>query len=146
VPPTDTRPRPALGRRRFHLPAVLAVALAIAIPIAVVAQLAPGLAGPRHVAALRISNGNPYQVNVEVTGAARRGWLDLGSIGREQTKTVEEIPDQGPQWVFRFSYGGVDAGRLDVARSELERAGWSVSVPAAVAERLRSAGLPPSAS
>ncbi len=142
---TGTQPRPVLGRRRSPLPAVLAL-LAMAIAVGVAAQLGSSLSAPHRVARLRISNPNPYQVNVEVSGAAGGGWVDLGSIGREQTKTLEEISDQGPQWVFRFSYGGVDAGRLEVPRSELVREGWSLSLPGEIAERLGAAGLVPSAS
>jgi hypothetical protein len=59
---------------------------------------------------------------------------------------VEEVADQGREWVFRFSYGGVDAGELVLSRDRLARDGWNITVPSAVAERLRDAGVQESAS
>ncbi len=94
---------------------------------------------------LTVENPSPYTVNVEVTGAARDGWLKLGSFRREGRRTVEELADQGHEWVFRFSYGGVDAGELAVDRDQLAKNGWSVTVPPEVGERLQEAGLSESA-
>lgn len=142
--PSVTRLPPAARLPRSALAAVAAVAIAIAMGLAV--ELGPTLTVPAHVAGLRIANPTVYQVNVEVTDARDGRWLDLGAIGPERSKTVEEVTDQGRRWVFRFSYGGVDAGRIDAARSELEGAGWMLTVPREVGERLRTAGLAPSAS
>ena len=95
---------------------------------------------------LTVDNPSPYNVNIQVTGAERDGWLDLGSFAREARRAVEEVADQGPQWVFHFSYGGVDAGELVISRERLADERWRITVPAGVAERLREAGLPESAS
>jgi hypothetical protein len=54
------------------------------------------------------------------------------------------VIDQGEQWVFRFTYGGVDGGELVVPRTELEASGWKVTVPQQFAERMRAAGVGPS--
>ena len=95
---------------------------------------------------LAVDNPSPYNVNIEVAGTDRAGWLDVGSFRREERRTVEEVADQGREWVFRFSYGGVDAGELVISRERLADQRWRITVPAGVAERLREAGLPESAS
>jgi hypothetical protein len=92
-----------------------------------------------------VANPGVYHVNVEVADARRRAWLDLGTASRERTKSVEQVSDQGPRWVFRFSYGGIEAGEVVVARSELQAAGWKLTVPDEAIDRLRRAGLAPSA-
>ncbi len=65
--------------------------------------------------------------------------------GTTRLRSVEEVADQGREWVFRFSYGGVDAGELVITPGQLARDGWEITVPSAVAERLHEAGLPESA-
>jgi hypothetical protein len=94
---------------------------------------------------LTVENRLPYIVNVEVTGGQHDGWLSLGSFRRESRRIVEEVADQGDQWVFRFSYAGVDAGELVVTRQQLVNDGWKIIVPPEVGERLRQAGLSESA-
>jgi hypothetical protein len=94
---------------------------------------------------LTVDNPSPYNVNIQVAGRERQGWLDLGSFPRQGRRTVEEVADQGLEWVFRFSYGGVDAGVLVISRDQLARDGWETTVPSAVAERLHEAGLQESA-
>ena len=90
---------------------------------------------------LTVENPSPYIINVDVTGAKRDGWFNVGTVRRENRQTFEELPDPGDQWVFRFSYGGVDAGELIVSRAQLARDGWKITVPGEVTERLREAGL-----
>ena len=138
----DTRPTPALRHRRG---AVLGLVLALAVGATVVAELAPRLAVPRHIATLRVVNPTVYQVNLDVADGDDGPWLDLGTFNREASKTVEQVGDQGRRWVFRLSSGGVDAGRFVVARSALERAGWTLRIPQSAGDRLREAGLAPSA-
>jgi hypothetical protein len=94
---------------------------------------------------LTVDNPSPYNVNIQVAGTKRQGWLDLGSFPRQARRTVEEVVDQGRDWVFRFSYGGVDAGELVISRDQLARDGWVTIVPSAVTERLHEAGLQESA-
>jgi hypothetical protein len=94
---------------------------------------------------LTVDNQTTYDVNVEVTGVNRDRWLDVGYFRRETRRRVEEVADQGREWVFRFSYGGFRAGDLVVSREQLMRDGWRITVPPNVAERLREAGLSESA-
>lgn len=99
---------------------------------------------PSRVAALTVTNPSPYQVNVEISPAGEERWLDLGAVERESDRTIEEIPDLGANWVFRFQSAGVDGGRLDVARAALREAGWKVTVPPEIVERFKVAGVMPS--
>jgi hypothetical protein len=140
--PTATRPLPSLDRLRPRrlLVAVLAVAAVAAVAIAV----APWFRTESPVARLTIDNPTVYQVNVEVSGSDG-GWLDLGAVERQGSKTVEEVTDQGSRWLFRFSYGGVGGGEVALARSDLAAGGWHVTIPATVGQRLHDAGLAPSA-
>lgn len=98
-----------------------------------------------YVPRLTVVNDTEYNVNVEVTGAAHDGWLDLGAVSRGRTQTLEQIVDQGGRWSFRFSYAGVAAGDLSLDRSGLAAQGWRVTIPPQVGERLKAAGLRPSA-
>lgn len=141
-PPTRTDPTPVLRHRRGS---VLGVLLGTAASPAVLGVVAPMMRLPHQVPKLVVSNPTVYQMNVQVTGDPSSGWMDLGGVGRERTKTIEEVADQGERWVFRFSYGGVDAGQLVVERSALETAGWRITLPDGTTDRLRAAGLPPSA-
>jgi hypothetical protein len=100
---------------------------------------------PPRVAALTVANPSPYQVSVEVSPAGEERWLDLGAVDRERDRTIEELPDLGTRWVFRFASGGVEGGRVEVARTVLRDAGWKITVPPDVVERFEAAGLRPSA-
>lgn len=93
------------------------------------------------MARLTIDNPTAYQLNIELTDGGRHRWFDLGAVGPERNKTVQEVADQGEQWVFRLSYGGMDAGEVVVARSELAPTGWRVTIPVETGDRLHAAGL-----
>ena len=132
--------RPSLART-----GLLAGLAAAGLVLLLVLLLLASSSEPGRVATLTVTNPSPYQVNLEISGAGEEQWLDLGAVGREKTRTIEELPDLGDAWVFRFSSGGVDGGRLEVARTVLRQAGWKISVPAEVAARFEEAGLRPSA-
>ena len=134
------------GPRSAQLASVAIVLIGFAVTVGVAFPVAGlGVGAPSSFRQLTVHNPTPYMVNVDVTGAKREGWLDLGSFRRESQRTVEEVADQGRQWVFRFSSGGVEAGELVVSRDQLAHDGWTVTVPAEVTERLRDAGLSESA-
>ena len=119
--------------------ALLAVASAGVLVMIEAARL------PSFVPRLSITNPTPYDVEIDARGTAGVGWLNLGGIRRESTKRLYEVIDQGEQWVFRFSYGGAEGGELTVPRRDLRASGWRVAIPAEVGDRLRAAGLSPSA-
>lgn len=139
---------PVLIRPRSSArPSVLA-GLAVMAVVAIGGVLAVsrlGLDEPSFVRELTVVNPLVYKIDIEVKGPDHTGWTDLGTIRRETTKTIEEVVDQGSHWVFRFSYGGEVGGEMTTDRSGLEATGWRITVPADVGERLRQAGLKPSA-
>jgi hypothetical protein len=122
-----------------------AVALAAVLGVAGTALAASWFRGPPVVARVTIENPTAYQIVVEVGSPGRKGVLDLGAVRRAGNQTHEQVVDQGAAWVFRFSYAGYDGGKLMVSRAQLSRDGWRITVPAEVGERLRTAGLAPSA-
>lgn len=137
-----TPPRP----RSAQLTGVAIVLISFAVTVGVAFPVARlGVGEPTSFRQLTVHNPTPYMVNVDVTGAKRDGWLEVGSFRRESQPTVEELADQGRQWVFRFSYGGVEAGELVVSRDRLAHGGRRITVPAEVTQRLRDAGLSESA-
>ena len=141
--PTATRPLPAGMRVR---PAwLLAAAVGVIALVAAFVAVAPAFRTDKPVPRVTIDNPTLYAVNVEVSGSGTGAWLDLGAVEREGSTTVEQVTDQGPQWTFRFSYGGVDAGEVTVARAALAHAGWRLAIPETVGQRLHDAGLSPSA-
>ncbi|HEV3400227.1 MAG TPA: hypothetical protein VG078_00245 [Acidimicrobiales bacterium] len=138
--PVLTRPRsiqslPALA-------GVLAWTILVLSPLLLVARLT---AGPSFVSEVTVDNPLVYKVNVEVKPGDGGGWTGLGTVRRETSKTVEKVVDQGSTWTFRFTYGRQLGGEMTVNRSELRAAGWRVTVPPEVGDRLRQAGLRPSA-
>lgn len=141
--PTVTRPLPA--RQRVRLGWLLAAIVGTVALVAVFVAVAPAFRSDAPVRRVTIENPTVYSVNVEVSAGGRGGWLDLGAVDREGAKTVEQVTDQGPRWTFRFSYGGVGAGDLTVPRTDLAAAGWRLTIPETVGQRLHDAGLSPSA-
>jgi hypothetical protein len=125
-------PRPAAG-------------LSLAIALLVGLRLAPALEVGPFIPRLTVDNPTPFAVNLQVAGPPGQGSSDVGTVGRETQDVVEQVLDAGDRWVFRFSYGGVDAGEVELSRAVLRAAGWRLSVPPEVAGRLAAAGLTPSA-
>jgi hypothetical protein len=141
VSPVLTRPRPSKS-----LPAVAGVvawAVLVLSPLLVVDRLTAG--DPSFVRGVTVVNPLVYKINVDVKAPDGDGWSGLGTVRRETTKTVEQVVDQGPAWNFRFSYGGELGGEMTVGRPQLAADGWRVTVPPDVGDRLRQAGLRPSA-
>ena len=137
--PLETLRRPpSVGKTN----AVVAVALAAAAVLALAAS--SSTIGPAFIPRLTIVNPTVYEVEVDVDDPGRSGVVAFGAVRREKSRTVEELIDQGRRWVFRFSYGGVDAGQLVLSDGDMERAGWRVTIPPEVGHFLEGSGIPPS--
>ncbi|MGQ0431524.1 MAG: hypothetical protein ACT452_03840 [Microthrixaceae bacterium] len=95
--------------------------------------------GPDFVDRVTIANPTAFDVDVNVAGSDG-ALLDLAYVIAGETKVVRGVIDQGDVWIFHFSYGGTDAGKLRLDRTRLERSGWRVEIPEAVADRLDAAG------
>jgi hypothetical protein len=139
--PVLTRPRPAPPRSRAD---ILTVIVATVAGLALLLVVSSALRLPPFVDAITISNPHEWHVEVKVDGADRSSWIGLGGVGRARTHTYRSVIDSGKEWVFRFSYGGIDGGELVRSRAELEGGGWKVTVPAEFAHRMRAAGVSPS--
>lgn len=138
---TRPRPRPPGSKRSWSL---VALALAGAAAIALMSLVFAASRLPSYVDNVTVANPHQWDVGVEVSGAERDGWLGMGTVDRTGSYAFQQVIDQGQEWVFRFSYAGVDGGELVVPRSELEASGWKVTVPEQFAERMRTAGVGPS--
>ena len=104
------------------------LALLLAVPLLAAALVLSRT--PAHVPTLTIRNPAEYRLNVGLAGDAGEWALPLGSVDRTTFLTLDDVLDQGGNWVFRFSYGGVDAAELRLTRAELAAADWTVTVPA----------------
>jgi hypothetical protein len=135
--------RPRSSRRPSALGGLAASAALVVIPVLLVGRLIA--AEPSFVSEVTVVNPLVYKVNVDVRGPVDDGWSGLGTVRRETTKTVEQVVDQGATWTFRVTYGGEVGGEVTVGRAQLEAVGWRVTIPPEVGERLRQAGLMPSA-
>jgi hypothetical protein len=138
--PVDVRPLAPSARVTSRLPHALAVIGAVAVAAAAAGVSRP----PAFVDRIELVNRSPYELSVDVRGAAARGWVPLGYVDQEATTPVHEVLDQGGRWTFRFSAQGQSGGQLTVSRADLEAGDWRLDIPDAVGERLRGSGAPPS--
>jgi len=99
-------------------------------------------AGPAAVARITFVNQTVYALDVDVSSGTG-SWSSAGFVPKQSTAVVEEVPDQGDMWVFRFAAQGRSGGEVHMIRAELERSGWRIDVPAEVGRRLADAGAPP---
>lgn len=97
---------------------------------------------PPTVETITVANSTGYDLDVQVTGRDRNGWLPMAIAEARSERTTEKVSDQGDVWIFRFLHWGDPLGELSLTRAELERNGWRVEVPAEVEERLRELGRP----
>lgn len=141
-PPTVVRPDTSARARRHIGLAVAAVVAGLAVALGLTSLV--GLSsGPETVARITFENPTAYALDIEVSSGATGGWTSAGSVRQRSTGEVSEVIDQGDVWVFRFDSQGASGGQLRLSRTELEAAGWRVSIPAEVGARLANAGAPP---
>lgn len=141
-PPTVVRPDTSARTRRHIGLAVAAVVAGLAVALGLTSLV--GLSsGPETVARITFENPTAYALDIEVSSGAAGGWTSAGSVRQRSTGEVSEVIDQGDVWVFRFDSQGASGGQLQLSRTELEAAGWRVSIPAEVGARLATAGAPP---
>lgn len=141
-PPTAVRPDTSKRNRRHFGLAVAAVVVGLGVTIGLTSLV--GLSsGPTTVARITFENPTVYALDIEASSGAAGGWTSAGSVRQRSTAEVSEVIDQGDVWVFRFDSQGASGGELRLSRSELEAAGWRVSIPAEVGARLAAAGAPP---
>lgn len=84
---------------------------------------------PPRVAHLDIVNHSSTEVEVGVSGPARDDRLGLAVALPQRTTRVDDVVDQGDEWVFAFGTAGCPAEEVRVSRQRLEEAGWRIAVP-----------------
>lgn len=134
---TLTASRPAQRARRPDLVPAVVVGLFTAVLLVAVATT---LRTPDHVS-LTVDNPLEWRTEVSVRGAGDADWTDAGAVSRGDSLEFLQLPDQGSDWVFRFSYGG-QSTEVQVTRDQLKAEGWTVEVPAALGTALQEAGVP----
>ena len=141
-PPTIVQPDTA--RRVSHRLGLGLAAVVLGIAAAIGLTYLVGLSsGPATVARITFDNPTAYALDIEVSSAPGSGWTSAGSVRQKSTAEVTEVVDQGDVWLFRFDSQGASGGELRLSRTEMEAAGWRVSIPAEVGNRLAGAGAPP---
>jgi hypothetical protein len=99
---------------------------------------------PPTVERITIANSTEYDIDVDVTGQDRQGWLPLAIVDARSEDAVEGVIDQGDVWIFRFEHSGDSIDELRLTREELEGSGWRVEIPAEVGQHLQELGRPTS--
>jgi hypothetical protein len=116
----------------------------VIVAAAVLLTLLVDLSGrPKTVPHITFENPTAYALDIEVSPGTGTGWTSAGSVAQHATADVQEVVDQGDEWLFRFDSQGETGGQLRLSRTELEAAGWRVTIPPEVGQRLADAGAPP---
>jgi hypothetical protein len=114
------------------------VVLAGAIAVAAFVGIQAVLRGPELVDRVTVVNETPYLVDIEVTGNARDGWLELGPVSPGETHNFGSVVDQGGEWIFHITTGPHDGGRIPVTKAEPSGRWVSPSPPVQHARSRRS--------
>ena len=135
-----TMTRPHAPRRTF--PPISVIALVV-VGVLLCATMAYALRDPDVVPSVTVDNPSELDVNVSVHPAGNGGSLVLATVPSTSSATNLDVLDQGDDWVFTFSSGGIDGGSLRVPRAKLAADGWRVAVPDSVIRRLQDGAFVP---
>jgi hypothetical protein len=135
-----TMARPDAPRRT--VPPLSLVALVVAGALVCVG-MALAVRDPDVVDHVTIDNPSAVEVTVDVRSAPGAARLLLPTISAGNHATSNDVLDQGDEWIFGFSSGGIQGGTLRMSRAMLAADGWRVVVPNAVIERLQAASFVP---
>jgi hypothetical protein len=135
-----TMARPHAPRRTF--PPLPLIALFVVGALLCVA-MAFALQDPEVVPRVTVANPSRLDVNVSVRPEGDSSRLILATVSPTTTATNLDVLEQGDEWVFSFSSGGVDGGTLRVSRAKLAADGWRVEIPQSVIQRLQSGTFVP---
>ena len=135
-----TMTRPHAPRRTF--PPISVIALVV-VGVLLCAAMAYALRDPDTVPSVTVDNPSELDVNVSVHPADDDARLILATVPPTSSATNLDVLDQGDEWIFTFSSGGIEGGTLRVSRAKLAADGWRVSVPESVIQRLQSGTFVP---
>ena len=133
---TLSRPEAPAGRAQV-VPAFLVGAF-----LAVVLVLVSFSLRTPDMVSVTVDNPLQWRSEVSVRSADSTAWTPAGAVARESDLTFLELPDQGSDWVVRFSYAG-STEEVAVTRDELAAQSWTIEVPASLGTQLDEAGIPP---
>lgn len=132
---TLTRP-PMKAKRPEVIPvAIVGVILAALFGLALLHLRTPDMVR------FTVDNKLPWRAEVSARPADSSSWTGAGAVWRDGRLDFLEFPDQGTDWVIRFSYAG-ESEEVEVTRDQLAAADWTVEVPESLAARLEAAGVP----
>jgi len=131
APTLQSPPAPPTERR----PVAEWIALLVVIGL-LVATMVLLVRGPDFVHHVSVTNHSNLQIDVDVTGGQRDGWLAVAIARPNGSVTTREVVDEGDTWIFRFHSGGHNGGELRVNRGDLARAGFRIVIPERVTDRL----------
>ena len=96
------------------------------------------LRDPDVVARVTVTNTSTLAVNVDVRGTTSGNRLVLDTVPPGGRTANVDVLEQGDQWIFGFTSGGVDGGTVRVSRAKLAADGWRLAIPDDVIARLQS--------
>jgi hypothetical protein len=105
--------------------------------------MAYALRAPDFVPRVSVENPSALDINVSVRSTPDGPRLLLATVPGGRAVNNQDVLDQGDEWIFAFSSGGVDGGTLRVTRAKLAGDDWRVTIPDDVVARLRSRSYTP---
>jgi hypothetical protein len=105
--------------------------------------MALALRDPEVVARVTVENPSPIPVNVDVRSGPDDAALILATVPPGNSAQNLDVLDQGDDWVFTFSSGGIDGGSLRVPRAKLAADDWRDAIPDSVIRRLQDGTFVP---
>jgi hypothetical protein len=135
-----TMARPHVPRRTF--PPVSVIALVI-VGALLCALMTFALRDPEVVPRVTVENPSGIDVNVSVRPSTDASRLILATVPPTTTATNLDVLDQGDEWIFSFSSGGVEGGTVRMSRAKLAADGWRVVVPEPVIQRMQTGPFVP---
>jgi hypothetical protein len=137
-----TLARPPQAPRRSLPP--LSSVLLVAVGVLLCVGMTIALADPDMVPRVTVVNDSSIPLNVDVRGSDDGPRLILATVQPGTRASTLDVIDQGDRWIFSFSSGGVEGGRVEVSRAKLAADGWRLTVPNEVIARLRAGSFVPS--
>ncbi len=133
---TLSRPEMREGRAPVIPAVMVAVLLVVALVFASFAMRTPDMVS------LRVDNPLDWRTEVSVRSADSTSWTGVGAVARGAELEFMQLPDQGSEWVVRFSYAGASE-EVAVTRDELEAQDWTIQAPESLGTQLADADVAP---
>jgi hypothetical protein len=135
-----TMTRPHAPRRTLPPFSLIAIVVVGAL---LCAGMAYALRDPDFVSQVTVENPSALEVNVAVRPSPDSSRLILATVSPGSSARNLDVLDQGDEWTFAFSSGGVDGGTVRVSRAKLAADGWRLVVPDDVIARLQARSFVP---